>query len=171
MRILYIERIDYLYIVTVPCCYLHNYINILNLERHWIFFSIFLVVTVITDCQVILESVAIPIGLSIMIDSSSNAGEELGRIIIFINLRRGIFIIRLIHRQQYLPVLLPPPVVWSSPQCSRRCILRWDPGTGGSSCWGLARPRALRWLPAGCCISEWAGRLRTRRTARRTARN
>ena len=57
-----------------------------GLERHWIILFLFIIVTVITDCQIILEPVPISVRLSIMIDTTTNPGEELGRIVIFIDL-------------------------------------------------------------------------------------
>ena len=60
-----------------------------GLERHWIILFLFIIVTVITDCQIILEPVPISVRLSIMIDTTTNAGEELSRIVIFIDLNYG----------------------------------------------------------------------------------
>ena len=57
-----------------------------GLERHWIILFLFIIVTVVTDCQIILEPVPISVRLSIMIDTTTNPGEEFGRIVIFIDL-------------------------------------------------------------------------------------
>ena len=60
-----------------------------GLERHGIILFLFIIVTVVTDCQIILEPVPISVRLSIMIDTTANAGEELSRIVIFIDLNYG----------------------------------------------------------------------------------
>ena len=57
------------------------------LEGHGIIFLLFLVLAVITDGQVILQSVPVTVGLPVMINSSANPREELGGIIILIHLR------------------------------------------------------------------------------------